>query len=92
VGGVQAPHREEATKHLIECRLVPTALDRWIEGLRLEPASTCQHVAGVLFRAGFRNPDDIQRASIDDLLALKGIGRKSVPIVRHLKLAADGGA
>jgi len=44
----------------------------------------------VLFRAGLRSPEDIQRAILDDLLDLEGIGKKSVPILRRLKLAADG--
>lgn len=76
--------REDTRRRLEEFRVLPTRLDRCIRSLDAGEATTREHVANVLFNAGMRSIADFQARTVDQLLAMTGIGPKSVPVVRAL--------
>lgn len=79
-----ARKREETRRRLQEYRVMPTELDGVVRSLDAGEASTREHVANALFRAGMRTLAHAQARSIDQLLGIDGIGPKSTPIVRAL--------
>lgn len=75
---------EETARILTDHRLMPTELDSCLEGLKGLQGSSRDHVAGVLFRAGFRTCSDVRKLGREGLRQLAGIGPRSVPVVELL--------
>lgn len=84
--------REDTRRRLEEFRVLPTMLDRSIRALDAGEATTREHVANVLFHAGMRSLADVQAKTVDQLLAMTGIGPKSAPVIRALANLGDHAA
>jgi hypothetical protein len=83
------PGPQETVRILTEHRLIPTEVDKLIGTIELPPGSSGGYVATVLFRCGFRKLADLQRSTIEKLLSIQGIGKRSAPVIRALWAAVS---
>lgn len=85
VAGPHAVPSKAETDHLLtEFRLKPTEVDRLLDTLVDCPESARAHVAGALFRCQIRRLSDLSRRTLDELLAIRGMGPRSAPVLRAL--------
>jgi hypothetical protein len=83
------PGPRETVRILTENRLMPTEIDKLIDTIELPPGSSGGYVASVLFRSGFRTVADLRRSTIEKLLSIQGIGKRSAPVIRDLWAAVS---
>jgi len=84
--------REASTDRiLIENRIKPTELDGLLAIVPGGTPTTRAHVAGLLFRAGFRKPEALSAAALETVLELPRVGKASENLIRKLHAAARHG-
>ncbi|MFY9343387.1 MAG: hypothetical protein WAT39_12900 [Planctomycetota bacterium] len=76
------PEHTNSIQLLREHRVVSTDLDRVVHSLPGFTRPALGYAAGLLFRAGLRNLEDLRKRGLDRILAMDGVGACTTKVVR----------